>query len=358
MGNNDRTTEQFPVHGNASSPVTRRKVALGGLAIAAASILPRGAAQAQGADPALDKLVEAAKKEGPPTLYTGYTPVQINALVTAFQKTYGMQIKVQRLVTGQLIARYAAEQESNSVAADVIMQSDQLFAVDAARKGWLMKLSAAEVPALKQWPAKSWISDTYAPVVLLPWGFSYNTKKLTGADAPANWQDLLKPQYRGQILFTDPKATLSLLTNMFYLSKEFGDDYLREFAKQQFTLIPSLVPGLQQIAAGEKSILVQTIPSADKALVAAGAPINTIVPEKHTGFAHYTGVSAKAPNPNAGKLLLNFMLTREGQETLVRDSGFSVLGDVPGSLPGKAFEPPDWAEMAKEKERLYKLLGI
>jgi iron(III) transport system substrate-binding protein len=320
--------------------------------------LPRTPANAQNSEPALAKLVDAARKEGSVTLYSGYTPLQINALATAFNKAYGVPVKVQRLVTGQLIARYTAEQQSNAVAADVVMQSDQLFAVDAARKGWLTKLGTSDLPTLIDWPSKFWISDTYAPVVLLPWGFSFNTKKLKGADQPSSWEDLLKPQYRGQILFTDPKATLSLLTNMLYLSRTLGDDYLRGFAKQQFTLIPSLVPGLQQVAAGEKSILVQTIPGADEALVSAGAPIKTVIPEKHTGFAHYAGVSAKAPNPNAGKLLLGFMLSRSGQEALAQRSGLSVLDDIPGSLPGSRFELINWGEMAKDRERLLGLLGL
>jgi len=328
------------------------------LARALATSVAVAEGRAQTPDPGLRKLVDAARAEGFATLYAGLTPIQANALATGFSKFYEIPVRIQRLVTGQLTARFAAEQAANANAADLVIQSDQLFVTDGARKGWFMQIGRDELPSLRAWPAQSWVQGCSAPVVLLPWGFTYNTRKLTGDNQPSSWEDLLKPAYRGQIILTDPSSTPSLLVNIAFLQQTFGDDYLRDFAKQAFTLIPSLVPGLQQLAAGEKTLLVQTVPGADAELIKQGAPLKTVIPGKHGGFAQYASVAAKAPHPNAAKLLLDFILSREGQQILAKDAGYSILGPLEGSLPGNPFALIDWEQMMRDRAHLLGLLGL
>jgi iron(III) transport system substrate-binding protein len=63
---------------------------------------------------------------------------------------------------------------------------------------------------------------------------------------------------------------------------------------------------------------------------ASGTPIELIYWEEGTAIAQFMGaVPAKAPHPNAGKLLLRWMMTKEGQELYVKLADFySARKDV------------------------------
>ena len=63
---------------------------------------------------------------------------------------------------------------------------------------------------------------------------------------------------------------------------------------------------------------------------AEGSPIELIVWEEGLALAQFIGVvPAKAPHPNAARLLLRWLMTREGQELLVQNvNQYSARKDV------------------------------
>jgi iron(III) transport system substrate-binding protein len=333
---------------------TRRQVLLGASALAGLSIVAKGAAFAAPAA----QWVEAARAEGALTWYSGYTPPQNAALAAGFKKLYGVDVNVVRVFGAQFMSRYSAEQAAGAVEGDVIMQADQLIVREAAAKGWLQTFTKAELPALEQWPQDSWFENAFAALIYVPLSLAVNTNKVADADWPKKWEDILKPEFRGQILLPDPRLTFSNLPNIMFFSQTYGDSFVEALGKQEIAVSTGVVPGLQQLAAGEKSVLINTVPGGDSELVKNGAPIKTIIPEQYSGFAHYAGVSAKSSRPNAARLFLNFLMSQEGQEILTNGTGFSPLGEIPGSLHGERFKLIDWNELAANRDRFIKLLGL
>ncbi|MGE0221942.1 MAG: ABC transporter substrate-binding protein, partial [Acetobacteraceae bacterium] len=74
-----------------------------------------------------------------------------------------------------------------------------------------------------------------------------------------------------------------------------------------------------------------------------GAPVACVIPPEGVPLTSYgAGIPKTATNVNAARLFLNWMLSREGQEVFVRETGgFSALkgGPMPDALDIKAIKP-------------------
>lgn len=307
-----------------------------------------------------EAIVAAAKAEGSVTFYTGLAPSQNDPLVKAFTAKYGITVKQVRETTGPLIQRFASESEAGAPAADVITQSDPAFAQSAGDKGWTIKLTTDLLPALADFPADS-IQKTSVPGIVFPWGLEYNseTLKTLGVKPPKDYDDLLNPKLDGQIVISDPRLSVGTAWNLEFMSERFGDGFLSGLANLHPMIVAGAVPGVQQLAAGQGAVLISTAPTHAAALVAAGAPLVHVTPEKTGGFAHLISLSARAPHPNAARVFANFALTREGQAALCGGSGGSLLSGVANAYPlPKGLVMIDAAKTVKRLPEIVRLLKL
>ena len=138
----------------------------------------------------------------------------------------------------------------------------------------------------------------------------------------------------------------------------YGDDFLKGLAAQNPTWTQSVVPGAQSLASGAAGMQIPAIHAVILSLVNQGAPIKELTPDRTTGVETMSAVTAGAPHPNAAKLLLNYMLTPQGQALLNADST-SPLPNIPGTrpLPAQYVSPPI-AEAAAQADQLVALLGL
>ena len=81
-------------------------------------------------------------------------PPAVTPLVKAFTDKYGIKVEVNRQTSGALGTLLKTESESGKVIVDVIEMGDVVGMQGAADKGWLLKPTVTEVPALKELPAK------------------------------------------------------------------------------------------------------------------------------------------------------------------------------------------------------------
>lgn len=313
------------------------------------------------AERSMDELIKAAQEEGSVTWYVGLTASQIDPTVEAFTKKYDVKVDVVRLASAKLAQRFSTEAEAGVLSCDVLVQSDPAYVADAVSKGWIVKdLTPDVLPDLKDFPA-----DAVSPGSIMtdryPWGIAYNVESLKrlGVEPPTSFTDLVNPKLKGQILAVDPRAAVGYAGAKYYLYKTFGEDFLKELGEQDLAFTDSIVPGLQQLAAGEKAVLFETIPGADRELIASGAPIKSFYPEQTTISGHIMSLPVKAPHPNAARLLANFLITAEGATPLVAGIGSSPLGALPGSVPVPASaEPIDYENSKAKLPEILKLLKL
>ncbi|MDZ4247112.1 MAG: extracellular solute-binding protein, partial [Dehalococcoidia bacterium] len=134
-----------------------------------------------------------------------------------------------------------------------------------------------------------------------------------------SWQDLLKPQFKGKIVWSDPSISGSgfngFCTNL--INKVTDENYYRQLvATQDITLARNLRQAAEWLARGKYAVAVSIPGGALAPFFNSGAHI-THVPVKEGTYLSYdggvVGIAAQAPHPNAAKVYVNWLLSRDGQ---------------------------------------------
>jgi len=300
------------------------------------------------------KLVEAAKREGQVTVYASSGPAVLDRLAGAFRSRYGIPVEMFRSTTGPVSARLTQEVAAKRILADVIQVADKLFFENLVQRNLIVPLDS--LPAYSAWPerlkSRHWVLFSIAPN-----GILYNTKLVT---APLrDWPDLLDPRWRGQVLITDPNATIAVVALFGIFRRRYGDDFLRQLAAQKQRLIPAASGG-ELVAAGEAAIHFPNFKYVEVNLAKRGASVAFSNPEVTNGIERQIGAVAGSPHPNAGLLFVNFALSTQGQAVFNGDQqGASGLPNIPDTLklPG-GYVVLNEPEARQEKNDIMRLLGL
>jgi iron(III) transport system substrate-binding protein len=194
-----------------------------------------------------------------------------------------------------------------------------------------------------------------------------------------SWRELLDPKYRGRISAYDPTVAGQGFAPAAYLLRMLGEDYVRAIYHDQQ---PGLTRDYRQIADwmahGTHPVSLGVSSRDADALRRDGFPVQRVreLPEAPStvsaGFGLLVLVN-RAPNPNAAKLFVNWIATREGAEVFSRADGtVSARADVDSAAwaPADAIPRPDvqyfdsfgWeytlSEFTPEKlERMRRIVG-
>jgi iron(III) transport system substrate-binding protein len=161
--------------------------------------------------------------------------------------------------------------------------------------------------------------------------FGYNTRSLAKSPVPKTYNDLLKPEWKGQIGM-DSRAYEWFGTMLKAMGEEQGLAYMRELAKQtQLRAGRTLLA--QLVAAGEFSGALTAYSQTFEVLKPSGAPVDWVYLNPVFANIHPTGINAKAPHPNAARLFTDFVLSKRGQE-LIR--GMNRIPDRTDVAPSQA----------------------
>ena len=300
---------------------------------------------------------EAAKREGQVVWYTSLPQAVADEVTEAFTEKYGIHAESVVLSTSLITARLASEEESGQTIADVITAADPLFFEDSHAKGWFAELVESGIGALGTWPEDFLVDSAYVLVNVQPAGIAYNTEKIS-KEAVDTWEELLDPSLAGQMYMCDPEKVPSWLALVKMWEEELGPDYVRRLGAQNLEYVDSLVPGAQQLAAGSASVLIPGLLSVTNPLKEEGAPVDLVIPSPTIGVEQFAAVMTNAPHPNAGRLLLDFLMSEEGQQVLNRGTGASPLGPLPGTIELPAdYRNPDIRGAQERHQHLLDLLG-
>ncbi|MET0767376.1 MAG: extracellular solute-binding protein [Aeromicrobium sp.] len=333
-------------------------VALGALFGLAGCAPPPGPApdDAESSDAATDQaLVEAAKAEGSVMWYTAYAEDRARHAADAFTTEYGIPVEIVRMPSPTLIQRYQAERDSGAHVADLIDYSgaDPFL---SAEEGEFVVLADSALPSVEAWPTDQIAGGVAPRLSLEPLGIAYNTDLIARNEVPTEWTDVVAPAMRDGLAHPnwDSPSYLKLLE---LLDDEFGDDFLAELRSADGTIYEGGLPAMQAVAAGENTLLLPTAASFVLPLQNSGAPVDFAVISPTIGIEVYAAVPEKAPHPNAGRLLLDFLMSVPGQAEISQNQSVSALPDVPNSLSAKGvdYRFPDVVSAAERDELLAKI---
>ncbi len=278
------------------------------------------AATAQGAD---DALIAAAKKEGRVTWYTTQIISQIvRPTVDAFEKKYGIKVDYIRGNAIELSLRVSTEGKAGRIIADVVDGTGT--AVNLRREGLIAKYQPANaLPAQFRDPDGYWVATN-----LYVLSFAYNTDLVKKDEVPRTWQDLLNPKWKGRIAWNiTPSAGAAqgfIGTVLAELGEDKGKAYLRELAKQNVVgLKVAARQVVDRVVAGEYAIAINIYNNHPLVSAEQGAPVNWSPSQPATAVFSIAALTEKAPHPNAGKLLIDFITSPEGQKI------YAAAGELP-----------------------------
>jgi iron(III) transport system substrate-binding protein len=264
---------------------------------------------ASGAD---ERTIDAARREGKVVWYT--VAGESLELARSFEKKYSMvKVEVLRSTVFPLLTRILNEAKGGSSQNfDVVRQSS--FAMQVLiHKGMIQPYESLERKFYDQDSKDKlgyWISTDENYFVI-----GYNTKMTSSRDAPRDWEDLLDPKWRGKIAM-DPDNHLLYGGLEQRWGKEKATEYFKKLSRQQIQFRRGNTLLAQLIVAGEYP-LGFVYAHRVELLKSQGAPIewvSTMNPIVAT--LGPVGLAATPQHPNAGKLLIDFLLSTDAQKQL------------------------------------------
>lgn len=162
---------------------------------------------------------------------------------------------------------------------------------------------------------------------------SINTK-LVKEEEIKSYLDLLNPKWKGKIVMDDP--TVGGAANSWFMSansKVMGSDFMRKMAGMDITIIRNKRLEVEWLAQGKYPVGIGLESALLLQFIKEGAPIKLITPKEGTYLTSSSSNLAlidKAPHPNAARVFINWLLTREGQTIYQNATGnHSARVDVP-----------------------------
>jgi iron(III) transport system substrate-binding protein len=150
---------------------------------------------------------------------------------------------------------------------------------------------------------------------------AYNTQLVQPEDLKSYW-DLLEPKWRGKIVAMDPKVSgaVSRGIRFFYFQAELGPNFItRLFGETDLTLARDFTQMLDWLAAGKFSLGIFVGSTETAKAISQGLPLKEFSPgqfKEGAAVSPFNGTMSlinRAPHPNAAKVLINWLLSREGQ---------------------------------------------
>ena len=273
---------------------------------------------------------ERAEAEKKVVWYTTIGSADAKMLVDEFRRRYP-KIAAEYYRTGgpQLVERIFTEARAGRHLWDVFMNS-AIYTHLLNERGMLAVYESPESRFYRDGykdPRGTWTSiyTNYAVA-------GYNTKSVAKQEIPKSYGDLLKPGWSGQIGM-DSKSYEWFAVVIRGLGEEKGLSLMRQLAKNKVQLRNGRDLVADLVAAGEFKLALTAYSQSYENLRQRGAPVDWAALDPVYANIHPVGLSSKAPNPNAGKLFIDFLLSKAGQEVLRAQKRIPDRVDTAPELP-------------------------
>jgi len=280
------------------------------------------------------RLIEGAKKEGKLLWYTALNINDATMLTKRFEQLYPF-IKTEMLRLGgrELVTKILMEANTRVFRADVI-ESVSIDGHILKKRGLLEKYISPEAsayPTSVKDPDGTWTSFFINTHVLV-----HNTNLVKKDEVPRTYEELINPKWKGKIIIRDDDfPTFGMMLRV--MGREKGLNFMRRLAAQGVELRSGSTLAIQDISAGAAPLGMNLYGTRVEELKKKQAPIDWTPMEFVIVSIEPLSVAAKAPNPNAARLFVDFLLSKEGQG-LMRDRS---------RIPSRPDVPPDPPELTR-----------
>ena len=263
-----------------------------------------------------EKTLELARKEARVSFYTSMGADEGRMVIDAFQAKYpGIRVEMSRLGSEKLLQRIINESRAGANLFDAVTNSGMEIYL-LGKMGLLAPHAIAEFSSFmsdSSDPAGGWV-DMYSNLRII----GYNTRLVPKDKVPKRYEDLLEPLWKGQIGF--PEGQYSWFATMLkIMGEERGRKFFQGLSRQGLNYRGAQVLVAQMVSAGEFNAGF-TYDTQVLRYRNRGAPIDVAPLPFATKNIHPIALAARAPHQNAGKVFIEYVLSREGQ-TFIKNMG-------------------------------------
>ena len=281
----------------------------------------------------------AAKGSGKLNVLASPQPDWVQAQVKAFSEKFKVETNFVRKSGGESLAQLRAEGDRPTF--DVWWGSPIDSFIAAKKDGLLENYvppTAAEIPDRFKDPEGGW-HGIYAGSI----GWAINTKRLAekGLPEPKVWDDLIKPEYKGEIAIAHPAtsgtAYTTVVTLMLMKGEDKGWEYFKALHNNVLQYTKSGVGPMRMLDGAEATIGI--VFSHDIFVsVEKGLPIKLVFPQDGTGYEVGGMALIKgAQNVPEAKQWIEWALTPEGQEIGATAKAYQAPTNPKAKVPKPEF---------------------
>ncbi len=267
--------------------------------------------------------VDMAKAEGKVSFYANITAVE--PIMEAFNKATGVDGIYTRISTSKYLATVLTEFEAGKLTADVL-QSPMPIMETLKAKGVFTPYRSPSAAGYPAWASKDDTIMQFGIEYVAP---LYNKELIKPADVPKSYMDLTDPKWKDKIVMPNPSTHATTISWLVGLkeAKIFGDDagwakFVKGLAANNPMFVKSFGPSPGPIESGEKLLGI----SMPKYIIThAPAPLDWVRVDTILGTPRGIAIAAKAPNPKAAKVFVDYWLSKDAMQLLADKVGEYVL---------------------------------
>ena len=281
-----------------------------------------------------EKIVEAAKKEGRVIVSIPTSAELRKEFESGFQKAYpGIELELNVARGSSNINKIAEEQNAGVRSIDLHIGGTTSIITGLLAPNYLEPVMPSMIlPEVKDpkhwWGGHIWADNAkkyvYSFTAYMTETIWHNTT-LAKPEEINSWESLLDPKWKGKIAILDPRSPGSGESNWAFLLKIKGDQFLAKLAAQEMTVGRNLRQLGEMVARGKAIISIGVSYYTYLPFIKAGLPVKPVSNIKE-GYYAGTGsgnlaVLKNAAHPNASKVFVNWLLSKDGQSAMTKALG-------------------------------------
>jgi len=291
------------------------------------------------------KIIDGAKKEGKVVVYSTTDAKLVQPLIKDFEVAFpGVKVEYTDMNSTEVYSRFTSETAANAASADAVWSSAMDLQLKLANDGLAAVYKSPEAGALPDWA--HWKDTVYA-TTFEPIAIVYNKRLVAADEVPKTHADFAKllntkaEKFQKKVTTYDAEKSgvgFMLVNQDAKLNPAFWD-LVKAMGARGVNMQSSTATMMERVSSGENLIGYNILGSYALTRAKKDPSIGiAFTTDYNLVLSRLAFVSKNAKNPNAGRLFLDYLLSKRGQTIAAEQAElFSVRTDITGKDSGVGF---------------------
>jgi len=260
-------------------------------------------------------LVARAQAEKTVVFYAAMNGDDLGKVGAAFSAQYQIEMQSLRLASNGIAPRLAIEQRAGRPVADATFTTG--YDTEIMKRN--NQLERFAIPETKDFVAGYDDPDGYwSSFLISTLVFMYNTTKVqvSGAPPPSAWADFARPEWHGKFAIYGGSVDWYVGLRR-ALGREAADRLVRAIGANQPVITPTRQQATSLTGTGEYTAALAVFGKEAAHLKGLGQPVDFVNAPPTIAEASALALVKNAPHPNAARLFIRWLFTRQVQQELV-----------------------------------------